>query len=124
MVDAVLSKRRVDPEKVDRLREYFDSLADRTDIFERGLELEDVHTEAAFLRETDDGPVLYYYMEQGPDYPPDLDREDIEDEAVLELVEEHQVVLEDVCVEPARDETGELKRFDTLFFASTLDREG
>lgn len=122
MVDPILSKRRVDPEKLDVLRAHFEAMQERSETFERGLALESVFTEAAFLREDDDGPVLYYYMEAGDDYPPDIDVEDIDD-AVLELSAEHGTVMEEVCVEPARDEDGELNRFETLFFASTLDRE-
>lgn len=57
MVEALLSKRRVDPEKVDRLRGHFDALEDDRTLFERGLDLEDTYTEAAFLREDEDGPV-------------------------------------------------------------------
>jgi hypothetical protein len=124
MVDAVLSKRRVDPEKVDRLREYFDSLADRQEVFERGLDIENVRAEAAFLRTDENGPVLYYYMERGEDHPPDIEPEEIEDEAVLELAAEHEAALEDACVESARDEDGDLRQFETLFFASSVDREG
>jgi hypothetical protein len=123
MVDPILSKRRVDPDEVDRLREYFDSLDDRRAAFERGLNIENVHTEAAFLQEEDGEPVLYYYMERGEEYPPDVDREDIDDPAVLELSRDHAELLNDVCTEPARDDDGSLRGLETLFFASTVERE-
>ncbi|WP_135535939.1 DUF6176 family protein [Halostella pelagica] len=122
MVDAILSKRRVDPEKVDQLRDYFDSLDDRQELFERGLDLEEVYTEAAFLQDDGEGPVLYYYIEQSDDFPPELDREDIDDQDLLELSAEHEAVLNEVCLEPARNGDEERNRFETLFFASTIDR--
>jgi hypothetical protein len=118
MVDAVLSSRRVDPEKVTLLREHFESLAADRELVERALDAEGRHAEAAFLRETEDGPVLYYYTERAED--PDVPEEF--DEAVRELGERHAAALEDACVEPARDEDGDLRRFETLFFASPLDR--
>jgi hypothetical protein len=120
MVDAILSKRRVDPEELDRLREHFESLD--TDLFERGLDVENVHTEAAFLQEEDGEPVLYYYMERGEDYPPDVDPTEL-DEDLQQLSAEHGELLNEVCTEPARDEDGTLRSLETLFFASTVDRD-
>lgn len=120
MTDPLLSKRRVDPEKVDRLRAHFEALSEDRDLVERSLEIENVVTEAAFLREDADGPVLYYYMERGDEYPPDLDPEELPD-AVLELGTEHEKVLDDVCLESPRNADGDLESFETLFYASTLD---
>lgn len=120
MVDVVLSRRRVDPEKVSLLRDHFDSLATEREVVERALDAEGHHTEAAFLREADDGddPVLYYYVERAedPDVPDEFD------DAVRELGERHAAALAEACVEPARDEDGDLRRFETLFFASPLGR--
>ncbi len=100
------------------LCEHFESLAADRDLVERALDAEDNYTEAAFLHETEDGPVLYYYTERAedPDVPDEFDEE------VRELGERHAAVLAEACVEPARDENGDLRRFETLFFASTLDR--
>lgn len=94
----MLYRLRIDPEKVDAVRDHFDSLDGRRDVFERGLDLKNMHTEAAWLHESDDGPVLYYYEEASDDYPPeDLDLADVDDPELLEL--------------------------DHLFFASTLDHD-
>ncbi|MEZ3116699.1 DUF6176 family protein [Halobaculum sp. MBLA0147] len=120
MPEAILASRRVDPEALDTLREHFDSLTDRTTLFERGLAAENVRTEAAFLGHDADGPVLYYYTERGDDYPPDLDPDDVADE-ILELGAEHEAALEAACTEPARDEEGELRTLERLFFASAVD---
>lgn len=123
MTDAILSKRRVAPEKVDKLRDWFTEAEQRSETFERGLELENVFTEAAFLAEEGDGPVLYYYMEAGDDYPPeDIDLSEFPEE-LKDVVQKHRTVLEDVCVEDAREDDGSLKRFETLMFASTVERE-
>ncbi len=120
MVDAVLSTRRVDPEKTDVLYEHFDALAADRDLVERALDAEGHYTEAAFLRETGDGPVLYYYTERAddPDVPEEFDDE------LRELGERHAAALAEACVEPADDGDGDGREFEPLFFASTLDREG
>ncbi|WP_158057649.1 DUF6176 family protein [Halorussus halophilus] len=117
MVEPMLYALPIDPEKVGRLREYFEALSDETDLFERGLELEGMFSEAAWLDDSGDDPTLYYYMEASDDYPPDMDLSDIEDDELVELNREHQLLFETVCTEGA-----ELRELDQLFFASTLDR--
>jgi len=122
MTTAILSKRRVDPDKVEQLRNYFEDLADQRDLFERGLAAENVYTEAAFLRTDERGPVLYYYAERAADHPPEISVEDLDDELV-ELGARHRELLNEVCVESPRNEDGTLETFETLFFASASDRE-
>jgi len=113
-----LFRLRVDPDAVGRVREHFDDLADRRETFRRGLEMENVYGEAAWLEETPEGPVVYYYQETADDHPPeDLSLEDVDDEAVVELAEEHAAFWEAVAAEGA-----DLEGFEPLFFASTLDR--
>lgn len=122
MVDAILSKRRVDPGKVEQLRNHFETLADDHALVERALAAENVYTEAAFLREEDDGVTLYYYMERDEEFPPDISAAELDDE-IVELGKRQEAALEDACLESARDEEGTLNQFETLFFASASDRE-
>lgn len=122
MVDSILSKRRVDPTKVEQLRDHFDSLKDEHGLVERALAAENVYTEAAFLHEDDDGVILYYYMERDDEFPPDVSPADLDDE-ILALGKRHETALEDACLDSAHDDDGQLKQFETLFFASSIDRE-
>jgi predicted nuclease with TOPRIM domain len=122
MVDAILSKRRVDPTKVEQLRDHFETLEDDRELVERALAAENVYTEAAFLRETDDEVVLYYYMERDDEFPPDVSPADLDDE-IIELGKRQEAALDEACLEPAHDDDGQLKQFQTLFFASSSDRE-
>jgi hypothetical protein len=119
MVQPKLFRLRVDPDAVDRVREHFDELDDRRETFRRGLAMENVYDEAAWLETAGDGPVVYYYQETGEDHPPaDLSLDDVEDEGVVELAEDHATFWEEVAAEGA-----DLTSFEPLFFASTLDRE-
>jgi hypothetical protein len=122
MVDAILSKRRVDPAKVEQLRDHFETLEDDRDLVERALAAESVYTEAAFLRDEGDEVTLYYYMERDDEFPPDVSPADLDDE-IIELGKRQEAALEDACLESARDDDGQLRRFETLFFASSSDRE-
>lgn len=63
MAEAILLNRELDPDKVGRLRAWFEELADREDEVRATLENEGTYTESAFLRSTDDGADLFYYME-------------------------------------------------------------
>jgi hypothetical protein len=62
-----LFKLPVDPERVDSVREYFTQLEDRRETFERGLALEKMNAEAAWLDERE--PALYYLHEESDSYP-------------------------------------------------------
>lgn len=119
MVNPMLYKLRIGSEETDTVRKHFESMSEQSNVFQRGLEIEGMHTEAAWLHEDDEGPVLYYYEEASDDYPPDdLALEDINDEAVVALSKEHHGIWEQVAAQEA-----ELVEFEELFFVSTLEHE-
>lgn len=119
MASTRLFKLPVDPERVDSVREYFTQLKDRRETFERGLALEKMNAESAWLDERE--PALYYLHEESDSYPADIEVSDVDDEAVLELSEEHHSFFDEVAAEPYEDRD-DLTEFEELFHASARDR--
>jgi len=114
-----LFKLPIDPTKVDHVRDYFNRLEDRRETFERGLALEAMNAETAWLDEEE--PALYYLHDEGEGYPAEIDTDDIEDEAILRLSDDHQDFFEEVVAE-GYDHPDDLAEFDELFHASARDR--
>ncbi|MFB6073177.1 MAG: hypothetical protein ABEJ88_09440 [Halobacterium sp.] len=108
----------LNPERIDAVREHFDHLDERREAFERGLALENMNAEAAWLDE--DAPALYYLHEEGDDYPADIEPEDINDPAVLELSQTHHGFFEEVAAE-GHDHPDDLEELPSLFAASARD---
>lgn len=106
------------PDSIDDVREHFDSLADDRETFERGLALENMNAEAAWL--DDDAPALYYLHEEGDDYPADIDVEAIDDPEVLELSETHHGFFSEVAAADV-DHPEDLVEFESLFAAAARD---
>ncbi|GAB7012489.1 DUF6176 family protein [Halolamina salina] len=63
MVEPVLTRQRVDPDRVDDLREWTAEVRERPDEHVETLRNEGVYTETAFLERIDGEPYLTYYME-------------------------------------------------------------
>lgn len=114
-----LFKLPLDAAEIDRVREYFARLEERRETFERGLELEGMNAETAWLDETE--PALYYLHDEGAGYPADVDVDDIDDEAVVELSAEHSEFFREVAAEGYGDPE-DLLEFEELFHASARDR--
>jgi hypothetical protein len=119
MPATTLFKLPLDPDKVDDVREYFGQLEDRRETFERGLALEKMNAEAAWLDETE--PALYYLHEESDEYPTDIELADIDDEAIVELSQEHHEFFDEVAA-PDHDHPDDLTEFEELFYASARDR--
>lgn len=107
MTDVVLSIQRIKPGKTERLREWAKELEKREDEVVETLQNQKVRTESAFLRRTDDGTVLVYYMEA----------EDMEaasnaaSDSAYEIDREHQAVLSDVVAGTSEIDTEPLFHF-------------
>jgi hypothetical protein len=119
MPTTTLFKLPLDPDKIDDVREHFSQLDDRRETFERGLALEKMNAEAAWLDESE--PALYYLHEESDEYPADIESEDIEDEAILELSQNHHGFFERVAA-PDHDHPDDLTEFEELFYAAARDR--
>ena len=76
----------LDPDEVDRVREYFETLETDRETFERGLALEGMNAEAAWLDESQ--PALYYMHDEGETYPREIDPESLDER--LRAVSERQ----------------------------------
>lgn len=65
MADAILVKQAVEPGKVKQAKSLFEELGRmrNTDAALELLEKEGVYTETAFLRQTEEGPYILYYIE-------------------------------------------------------------
>lgn len=63
MVEPVLLRQRVDPERVEDLREWTAEVRTRPEEHVETLRNEGVYTETAFLERIDGEPYLTYYME-------------------------------------------------------------
>jgi hypothetical protein len=114
-----LFKLPIDPTKIEQVREHFDRLEDRRETFRRGLALEKMNAETAWLDEEE--PALYYLHDESDGYPADIETDDIDDEAVLRLSSEHHDFFEEVVAE-GHDHPEDLSEFDELFHASARDR--
>lgn len=110
MPDVALVRQEVDPEKVDRLREWTDEVLERSDEALASMEAEGMHAEAAFLHESEDGVYLYAYMEA----------DDVEAalatfaESDRDIDEDHREVMDDVVVGGA-----DLEEFEPLYHLRT-----
>jgi len=104
----------LDPGKLDYVRAYFDDLEQERETFERGLAVEGMDTEAAWLDETE--PALYYMHDEGESHPVDIDPETVDD-AVLAMGERHSEFFRTVAAETfeSREDLTELTE---LFAAS------
>lgn len=109
----------LDPDRVEDVRAHFEELDDRRDTFERGLALEEMNAETAWLDE--DEHALYYLHEEGDEYPPDVDLDDVDDEALLALSAEHRDFFDDVAAD-GHDHPDDLTEFEELFHATARDR--
>jgi hypothetical protein len=90
--DVVVTKQRVKPEKVDRLRAWMDEIRNREAEAAETHDHEGMLSEAAFLERTDDGVFLVYVMEA----------EDFEEavaafrDSPYDIDEEHKAVMDEV----------------------------
>lgn len=114
-----LFKLPLDPDTLDDVRAHFDHLEDRRDTFERGLALEKMNAEAAWI-DTDE-PALYYLHEESDGYPADIDQSDVDDETLMELSAEHHQFFQQVAAD-GHDHPDDLHEFEALFEASARDR--
>ncbi|WP_255150143.1 hypothetical protein [Halorarius halobius] len=114
-----LFKLALDPDSLADVRAHFDHLAEKQDAFERGLALENMNAEAAWLDE--EAPALYYLHEESEDYPADIDPEDVDDPEVMELSETHHGFFQAVAADGV-DHPDDLVEFESLFAASARDR--
>ncbi len=113
-----LFKLPVAPDRIDDVRAHFADLADRRETFERGLALEGMRAETAWLDESEHA--LYYLHDEGEDYPREVDPDDIEDEALIELSRTHRGFFQEVAAE-GHDHPGDLVEFEELFHATASD---
>jgi hypothetical protein len=63
MVEPGLTRQRVDPDRIEKLRSWTEEVRNRPDEHVETLRHEGVHTETAFLERIDGEPYLTYYME-------------------------------------------------------------
>lgn len=115
MANYRLFKLALDPGSLDEVRAHFDHLAEKRETFERGLAMENMNAEAAWLDE--EAPALYYLHEEGANYPADLDPEDVDDPAVMEMSETHHGFFHEVTPEDV-DHPEDLVEIEPLFAAS------
>jgi hypothetical protein len=115
MANYRLLKLPLDPSSLDDVRAHFDHLDDERETFERGLDVEGMNAEAAWLDER--SPALYYLHEEGADYPADVDPDDVDDPAVWRLSRTHREFFKEVAAEDV-DHPGDLVEFEPLFAAS------
>ncbi|MFC6952399.1 DUF6176 family protein [Halorubellus litoreus] len=118
MANRRLFKLRLDPERLTEVREHFDGLEDRRETFERGLELEGMNGETAWLDAAE--PALYYLHEESDEYPKDVDPDEM-DEALAALSEDHHGFFETVAA-PGHDHPEDLTEFERLFSVSARDQ--
>ncbi len=118
MADRRLFKLPIDPERTEAVRTYFADLEDRRETFERGLALEKMNAETAWLDESE--PALYYLHEEHDEYPADVDETDM-DEQLRELSTDHHEFFNTV-VAPDHEHPEDLIEFERLFSASARDR--
>ena len=96
VTEAVLTKQKIEPDKVDRLKEWMDEVRERESEVVETFQSEGMLTEAAFLEHGDDGVYLVYFMEA----------EDIREvyesfsEATRDIDQEQKEVMDDVLENP------------------------
>ncbi|MFT4890617.1 MAG: hypothetical protein ACI9YT_001535 [Halobacteriales archaeon] len=114
-----LFKLPLDPDSIDDVRSHSDRLEEQRGTFERGLAIEKMNAETAWLDE--DEPALYYLHDESEDYPADVEKDDTDDEAVLALSAEHHEMFQKVARE-GYSHPDDLVEFEMLFRASARDR--
>jgi hypothetical protein len=115
-----LFKLPLDPDRLDDVHDHFETLEDERETFERGLALEHMNAEAAWL--DDDEPALYYLHEEGDDYPADVDQGDIDDPALLELSKTHHGFFQEVAAEGV-EHPEDLEEIENLFGATARNED-
>jgi len=118
MANRRLFKLPLDPGGVDAVREHFRTLENRRETFERGLALEKMNAETAWLDEAE--PALYYLHEEHEEYPADINESEM-DERLQELSTDHHEFFSAV-VAPDHEHPEDLIEFERLFSASVRDR--
>lgn len=104
MADIVLTKQRVAPDRVDRLREWMAEVKTRESEALETLAHEGMVAEAAFLDERPEATYLLYYMEAE-----DIDAvHEAFETSPYEIDREHAAVLREVAAEEQPDEQPEL----------------
>ena len=63
MADVVLTKQKIKSGKTEQLREWMSEVREREAEAVETLQSEGMHSEAAFLEQSEDGDYLVYYME-------------------------------------------------------------
>ena len=98
MAEVVLTKQKIRPGKVERLREWTEEIQDREDEALETLENEGMHLEAAFVEHTEEGEFLVYFMKAD-----DVDAAfEAFEESDHQIDHEHAEVLEAVLESPER----------------------
>lgn len=113
-----LFKLRLDPDRLPAVRAYFEDLEAQRETFERGLALEGMNAETAWLDESE--PALYYLHEESDAYPRDVEPDDM-DEALTALSQEHHGFFGTVAA-PGVDHPDDLIELDRLFSASAREQ--
>jgi hypothetical protein len=96
VTEVVLTKQKIEPDKVDRLKEWMDEVRERESEVVETFQSEGMLTEAAFLEHGDDGVYLVYFMEA----------EDIREvyesfsESTHDIDQEQKEVMDDVLKNP------------------------
>ncbi|MEZ3117525.1 DUF6176 family protein [Halobaculum sp. MBLA0147] len=104
MADVALTKQRVAPDRVDRLREWMAEVKTRESEALETLAHEGMVAEAAFLDEGPEETYLFYYMEAE-----DVDAvHEAFESSPYEIDREHAAVLREVAAEEQPDEQPEL----------------
>lgn len=95
MTEAKLTRARIKPGKVDRLRAWYEELQDRELEVIETLQHEGTYTETAFIQSVNGTNYLYIYMEAV-----DFQKADeAGDEEIFEIDKEHHAVLKETLGE-------------------------
>jgi hypothetical protein len=115
VTEAVLTKQKIEPDKVDRLKEWMDEVRERESEVIETFQSEGMLTEAAFLEQGDDGVYLVYFMEAE-----DL-REVYESfsESTHDIDQEQKEVMDDVLESPKDLGVG---NYELLYYMVNPDR--
>jgi len=115
VTEAVLTNKKIEPDKVDRLKEWMDEVRERESEVIETFQSEGMLTEAAFLEQGDDGVYLVYFMEAE-----DL-REVYESfsESTHDIDQEQKEVMDDVLESPKDLGVG---NYELLYYMVNPDR--
>ena len=104
MTDVALVKHRVEPGKIDRLREWMAEVRSRRDEAVETLQHEGLYTEASFIESGADGTFLLTFLEAE-----DIDRAfEAYESSTHELDREHREVLDEVLADVQPEQNIEL----------------